>query len=124
MGGLDANRAGTPPGRSNRAAASRLIAGLISRRPSCRLEKKLYLLGGEMDRLSRRDVLSASLGASVAATGVCTLPRAAVAQGAYPARPLRLLVGFTPGTATDITARVFAGGAADLLGQQLIVEDR
>lgn len=77
-----------------------------------------------MDRLSRRDVLSASLGASVAATGVCTLPRAAVAQGAYPARPIRLIVGFTPGTATDITARVFAGGAADLLGQQLIVEDR
>ncbi len=69
---------------------------------------------------SRRQFLQA--GAGVAA--LASMPRLARAQSAWPSRPIRLIVGFTPGTATDITARVFAAGAADLLGQQLIVEDR
>jgi tripartite-type tricarboxylate transporter receptor subunit TctC len=73
-----------------------------------------------MRRFSRRDFLQAS--AAVAA--VSPVSGIAMAQGAWPSRPIRLIVGFTPGTATDITARVFAGGAADLLGQQMIVEDR
>jgi tripartite-type tricarboxylate transporter receptor subunit TctC len=33
-------------------------------------------------------------------------------------------VGFTPGTATDITARTFATGAAGSLGQKIIVENK
>jgi tripartite-type tricarboxylate transporter receptor subunit TctC len=69
---------------------------------------------------SRREFLHA--GAALAA--VPSLPRAATAQGAWPSRPIRLIVGFTPGTATDITARLFASGAADMLSQQLIVENR
>ena len=32
----------------------------------------------------------------------------ASAQTNYPDRPIRILVGFTPGSATDITARMFA----------------
>ena len=32
----------------------------------------------------------------------------AVAQTGYPDRPIRIIVGFTPGSATDITARMFA----------------
>jgi hypothetical protein len=39
----------------------------------------------------------------------------AVAQN-YPARPVRMLIGFTPGTATDIVARV--------LGQKLVLAAR
>jgi tripartite-type tricarboxylate transporter receptor subunit TctC len=79
------------------------------------------LVGNErMSGTSRREFLLASAGAAALAG----LPQRAFAQGAWPARPIRLIVGFTPGTATDITARVFAGGAADLLGQQPIVENR
>jgi tripartite-type tricarboxylate transporter receptor subunit TctC len=52
------------------------------------------------------------------------LIRAAVSQESYPSRPIRLVVGFTPGTAADITARAFANGASDLLGQQVVVEDK
>ena len=43
---------------------------------------------------------------------------------AFPSRPVHLIVGFTPGTATDITARTFANGAAAMLGQQFIVENK
>src|ERR1700759_2606736 len=69
---------------------------------------------------TRRDFLQTS----AAAAAFVSMPGLASAQGAFPSRPIRLIVGFTPGTATDITARVFSGGAADLLGQQLIVENR
>jgi tripartite-type tricarboxylate transporter receptor subunit TctC len=61
---------------------------------------------------------------SAAAAAFTSLPHLARAQDTWPSRPIRLIVGFTPGTATDITARVFASGAADMLGQQVIVEDR
>ncbi|HEY1541698.1 MAG TPA: tripartite tricarboxylate transporter substrate binding protein [Xanthobacteraceae bacterium] len=73
-----------------------------------------------MDGRSRREFLQAS----AAAAAVTAAPGLALAQDGFPSRPVRLIVGFTPGTATDITARVFASGAADSLGQQVIVEDR
>jgi tripartite-type tricarboxylate transporter receptor subunit TctC len=48
----------------------------------------------------------------------------ASAQDPYPSRPIHLVVGFTAGTAADITARVFGEGASDILGQQFVVEDK
>jgi tripartite-type tricarboxylate transporter receptor subunit TctC len=42
----------------------------------------------------------------------------------YPSRPIRLIVGFTPGTATDIAARTLANGAEGPLGQKMVVENR
>lgn len=50
--------------------------------------------------------------------------RAAIAQVSYPSHPIHLIVGFTPGTAADITARAFSNGAADLVGQQIVVENK
>jgi tripartite-type tricarboxylate transporter receptor subunit TctC len=42
----------------------------------------------------------------------------------YPSRPVHIIVGFIPGSAADIAARVLGNGLAKGLGQQFIVENR
>ena len=48
----------------------------------------------------------------------------AQAQPAYPTKPIKLVVGFPAGTATDTAARILAARLGGLLGQQAIVENR
>ena len=49
---------------------------------------------------------------------------AAYAQSDYPNKPIRLVVGFTPGSVADITARVLGNRMGQILGQQIVVENR
>lgn len=42
----------------------------------------------------------------------------------YPIRPIRLVVGFTPGGAADVSGRVTTRKMADVLGQNIVVENR
>jgi tripartite-type tricarboxylate transporter receptor subunit TctC len=58
-----------------------------------------------------------------AALGTFAIGRAA-AQGAWPQRPVRLIVPFTPGGPTDIQARVIAEKLTARWGQPLVVENR
>ncbi|HEX4329766.1 MAG TPA: tripartite tricarboxylate transporter substrate binding protein [Burkholderiales bacterium] len=48
----------------------------------------------------------------------------AMAQSDFPDHPLRLVIGFPPGTATDAAARVIATKMADTLKQQVIVDNK
>jgi tripartite-type tricarboxylate transporter receptor subunit TctC len=48
----------------------------------------------------------------------------ALAQGSFPNRPIKLLVGFAAGGLTDIAARALAQRMGKILGQNVVVENR
>ena len=60
----------------------------------------------------------AAFSAALAACGALAQP------GAYPNKPIKMYVGFSAGSATDIVARVVAKGLGDRLGQAVVVENR
>jgi len=55
---------------------------------------------------------------------LCIQPAHAQAVADYPAKPIRILVGFTPGGGPDVTARYIALKLGERLGQQVIVDNR
>src|SRR5437868_1198847 len=75
--------------------------------------------GGRIMTFPRRRFLQLAAGAAA----LPALPRMARAQ-AYPSRPVRVIVGFPAGGATDIQARLMGQWLSDRLGQQFIVENR
>jgi len=72
-----------------------------------------------MLKFSRRNVLQLAAGAVALPAG----SQFASAQ-LYPARPVRVIVGFAAGGTTDIGARLVAQWLSESLGQQFIVENR
>jgi tripartite-type tricarboxylate transporter receptor subunit TctC len=69
-------------------------------------------------KLARRRFLQLTAGA-----GVATAAQRAAAQ-AYPTRPVRLVAGFPPRTATDTDARLIAQWLSERFGQQVLVDNR
>ena len=70
-------------------------------------------------KLPRRKFLHLAAGAAA----VPALSRIAMAQ-AYPARPVRIVVGGPPGGSADITARLIGQSLSERLGQPVIIENR
>ena len=70
-------------------------------------------------KLPRRAFLRLAAGAAV----LPVLPRIANAQG-YPSRPVHIVVGFAPGGASDIVARLIGQQLSERMGQQFVIENR
>ncbi len=70
-------------------------------------------------KLQRRQFLQLAAGAAAlpVTSGV------AIAQ-TYPARPVRLVIGYTPGGSSDLTARLMGQWLSERLGQSFVIENR
>jgi len=58
------------------------------------------------------------------AAAAASLPNLAVAQQDYPARPVRVVVGFPAGGGTDVFGRVVAQGLAQALGHSFVIDNK
>jgi tripartite-type tricarboxylate transporter receptor subunit TctC len=70
--------------------------------------------------MNRRTVTIRLASAALAAT----FATGARAQEAYPSKPVRIVIGFGPGSGTDILARMLAEELRAALGQNFVVENR
>lgn len=82
------------------------------------LRTTLKLVGNAM-KLPRREFLHLAAGAAA----LPAVSRIARAQS-YPSRPIHLIVGFPPGGAADLIARLVGQSLSERLGQSIIIEDR
>jgi tripartite-type tricarboxylate transporter receptor subunit TctC len=75
------------------------------------------------NRFRRRDLLVGAAGIAFGAMGAAW-PRTSAAQGAYPSRPIRIIVPFAAGGPSDIMARILADALYPSLGQSIVIENR
>ena len=62
--------------------------------------------------------------AAVVALILCAHCLAALAQTGYPNRPVKMIVPFAPGGASDFVARIISPRLSELLGQSIVIENK
>src|SRR4051794_36140810 len=70
-------------------------------------------------KFARREFLGIAAGAAL----LPAMARIANAQ-TYPTRPIRLIIGYTPGGSADLTARLMGQWLSERLGQPFVIENR
>jgi len=73
--------------------------------------------------ISRRSALCLSFGL-VALTGAAAVPFGSAMAADYPSRPIKWVVGYPPGGATDIIARLIGQRLQEKLGQTVVIENK
>ncbi len=59
-----------------------------------------------------------------AALALALCPALSLAQSSYPSRPVKIIVPFAPGGASDFVGRIMQPRLSELLGQQIVIENR
>jgi len=94
-----------------------VIFGVTTRKKQTDTRQKN--VGGNAMRVPRRQFLRWA----TSAAALSALPRRASALD-YPTRPVRVIVGYSAGSAPDIGARLIGQWLSERLGQQFVVENR
>lgn len=74
--------------------------------------------------MDRRKFLVLASSAAAAGASALVVPRAIAQSAAFPNRPVSLVVAYTPGSATDILARIIASDLSTHLGQNVVVQNK
>jgi tripartite-type tricarboxylate transporter receptor subunit TctC len=76
------------------------------------------------EAIPRRSAIARSIVRHLAGAALLLSGSVALAQDAYPGKPIRLIVPSSPGGGTDTSARVLGSKMSELLGQPIVIENR